>query len=104
MRFVAVLLLVTAANGASATDYFTGDDLEHILLNSGSSTDLSMFRGYVAGVRDIFNGKLFCVSDDVLPLHAAATVSKYLDDHSGNQDKPAKLVVINALKSSYPCE
>lgn len=103
-RLVAACLLILASSAAIADDYFTGNDLEHILLDSGSSTDIAMFRGYVAGVRDIFNGKLFCVPDDVPPLKAAATVRKYLHEQSGTKDKAGKLVVINALKSSYACD
>lgn len=101
---LAALVLIAANRVALAADYFTSDDLKNILLKSGSSTDIAMFRGYVAGVRDIFNGRLFCVGDNVQPLQAAATVRKYLGDHSRKSTEPAKLVVINALKSSYPCK
>jgi len=98
------ILLAAVCRVGSAADYFTSGDLQNILLNSGSSTDIAMFRGYVAGVRDIFNGKLFCVPDDVHSLQAAATVRNYLAGQSNAQEEPAKLVVINALKSSYGCE
>lgn len=99
--FVALLLCIFCASAYA--DYFTGNGLEQELLQSGRTVDVSMFRGYVAGVQDVFNGEAFCVPADVPLSQASAVVKKYLADNPRLWNDPAKLLVIKALKHAYPC-
>lgn len=101
-RIVASMLLLAVAASASA-DYFTGNDVEKHLLNTGRVTDIAMFRGYVAGVSDVYNGKLFCAPPDVELSQASAVVKKYLSENPRLWNEPAKVLVIQALESAYPC-
>lgn len=100
--FIALLFLVLS--GSASADYFTGNDLNQHLLNSGSTLGIAMFRGYVAGVQDTFNGVSFCVPSDVPLSQAAAVVRKYLSDNPKSWNKPADVLVFEALKQAYPCK
>lgn len=102
MRFLIAILLCVVCTTAYA-DYFTGNDLEQKLLQSGRTIDVSMFRGYVAGVQDSFNGEAFCVPENVQLSQASAVVKKYLAENPRLWNEPAKLLVIKALKHAYPC-
>jgi hypothetical protein len=102
MRLLVGLLLL-AASGSASADYFSGNDLNQELLSSGRVIDIAMFRGYVAGVQDVSNGQLFCVPEDVPLSQASAIVQKYLSDNPRLWNKPAKDLVVRALRSAYPC-
>jgi hypothetical protein len=102
MRIVVAVLLLLASSSASA-DYFTGNDLNQHLLSSERLADIAMFRGYVAGVQDVFNGQLFCVPEDVPLSQASAVVKKYLSDNPQLWNKPAKELVVDSLRLAYPC-
>lgn len=102
MRVLIALLLCVVCTSAYA-DYFSGNDLEQKLLQSNRMVDVSMFRGYVAGVQDVFNGVAFCVPEDVPLSQASAVVKKFLADNPRLWNEPAKLLVIKALKHAFPC-
>lgn len=102
MRIIVALLLL-AASGSASADYFSGNDLYQKMLSSGRLVDVAMFRGYVAGIQDAFNGHLFCVPEGVPLSQASAVVQKYLSDNPKLWNKPAKELVVSSLKSAYPC-
>lgn len=105
----AILLLVSGtALGASApsdsANYFTGNSFSAALVGTPGASDLALFRGYVASIHDVFNGKLFCVPDDIPLSQAAAVARKYLVQRPKEWNEPAKLLLVNAIKESYPCK
>ncbi|WP_426703282.1 Rap1a/Tai family immunity protein [Rhodanobacter sp. Col0626] len=63
-----------------------------------------MFRGYVGGVQDSFNGIAFCVPADVPLSQASAVVRKYLADNPQLWNEQANVLVVRALKQAYPCQ
>lgn len=97
---VALLILASSAFAASQT----GNELSQGMTTANRMAQTPLFRGYVAGVQDVFEGKLFCVPDDVPPRQSAAVVAKYLADHPEYWNQAAKLLVANALKSAFPCD
>ena len=53
-----ILFLLFALYGLAWADYFNGHDLvKH--MNSADRHDVAMFRGYIAGVQDVYNGEVF---------------------------------------------
>lgn len=84
-------------------DYFTGNDLVK-LMNSKRTIDLSMYRGYVAGVQDSYNGTYFLVPSPVKMSQAEAIVSKYLRGHPEIWHDAAKNIVIFALQETFPLQ
>ncbi len=67
------LLIVPLARA----DYFYGNGLIK-LMDSDRSIDFGMYRGYVAGVQDVFNGVFFCVPKKVRLSQASEIVSQYV--------------------------
>jgi Rap1a immunity proteins len=96
------LLLIALPSGALA-DYFDGNELKK-LSESQRDVDVTMYRGYVAGVQDSFNGVLFCVHPDVRLSQAAAVVSNYLARNPERWHLPARQLVGDALTKVFPCK
>ncbi len=91
MRTVCVTFLLLFA-GTAWADYFDGNELKK-LMDSERGVDEAVYRGYVAGVQDSYNGQLFCVHESVRLSQASAIVKKYLVDNGRNQLPPAERVV-----------
>ena len=100
---VALFCLVALCSGVASADYFTGNDLKKHLLDSGREVDEAMYRGYVAGVQDSYNGVLFCVPEEVLMSQASALVRKYIADKPKFWHKAGKQMIVDALREAYPC-
>jgi hypothetical protein len=98
-----VLFLLFALYGLAWADYFNGHDLvKH--MNSADRHDVAMFRGYIAGVQDVYNGEVFCVPGNVRLSQAASVVVKYLTAHTSLRRLLAKQLVMNALVDAFPCK
>jgi hypothetical protein len=68
-----VVLLLFALDGLAWADYFNGHDLvKH--MNSADRHDGAMFRGYIAGVQEVYSGEVFCASGNVRLSQAASVV------------------------------
>lgn len=98
------IVLMAALSGPAFGDYFTGNELKQQLLDSGRAVDEGMFRGYVAGVQDSWNGTLFCVPEDVLMSQSSAVVKKFISDNPKLWHKSAKELIAKALNDAYPCK
>lgn len=90
-------ILVSSAHG----DYFEGNDLMK-LKQSREIHDETMYRGYVAGVQDAFNGYYFSIPPDVRMSQAAEIVYQYIKGKPKRWHEPAKVLIIDALKESFP--
>lgn len=98
-----VPLLLVAMHEFASADYWNGHDLvKH--MNSADVQDVAMFRGYVAGVQDVYNSKVFCVPGNVRLSQAAAIVATYLTANPQLWRLPAKQLVRNALVDRFPCK
>lgn len=102
MRTARISLLLLFA-GAAWADYFDRNSLKK-LMDSERTIDEAMYRGYVAGVQDSYNGVLFCVHEGVRMSQASAIVKKYFADNPKNWHMAAQQLVINALTESFPCK
>lgn len=101
MRLVLFVVLIFSA--PASADYFDGNTLKR-LLDSSREFDEAMYRGYVAGVQDSYNGVLFCVHEKVLLSQAYSVVKKYLENNPKDWHKAAKTLVIDALSEAFPCK
>lgn len=99
MIFLSLLLL----SKQSFADYFDGNALQK-MATSSQAHDISMFRGYVAGIQDFNNGSYFCVPADVRLSQSSAVVQKYLEENPQSWHFVAKQIVIMALTKAFPCE
>jgi len=67
-----------------------------------SNDSTGFYSGYVAGIADAFGELLFDIPAGVNLKQIKAIVSKYIDDNPTEWNKPAKEIVINALKKAFP--
>jgi len=95
-----VLVLFYSVSVAYA-DYFDGNMLIK-LMDSTRDVDITMSRGYVAGIQDSFNGGEFLVPPKVKMSQASAVVHKYLKAHPEKWHEAAWVLVVEALKDAYP--
>lgn len=102
IKIFILILLVNSITPVYA-DYFDGNALQK-MATSSQAHDVSMFRGYVAGIQDFNNGSYFCVPADVRLSQSSAIVEKYLEDNPQNWHFVAKQIVITALTKAFPCE
>jgi len=108
MRLIlmAAILLLNMGNAwAGLTD---GNKLHQWLLEeekpNGSSLEIGLSYGYVNGVLDMGNGILFCIAEGVTMGQLIAIVTKHLKDNPEKWNQPAQFIVINAMKSAFPCK
>jgi hypothetical protein len=101
VQFV-VWCVLCATSGVAGADYFNGHDLvQH--MHSADPHDVAMFRGYIAGVQDVYNGETFCVPGHVRLSQAASVVATYLTANPPLRRLPAKQLVLQALVDRFPC-
>jgi len=98
-KYIVLLLMVSIANA----DYFDGNGLIE-LMDSTRNINVTMYRGYVAGVQDSYNGVSFCVPYNVRLNQSSAIVSEYLRKHPKRWHEPAKFLIIDAMKEAFACE
>lgn len=61
------------------------------------------FVGYVAGAADALNGSVICAPKGTTLAQTQTVVTDYLKKHPDQWEKPAKALVLTALKQAYPC-
>lgn len=83
-------------------DYYDGNGLLALANNGDVGTTL-MYRGYVAGVQDSFNGNYFCVPTNVRLNQSSEIILKYLNANPKQWHLAAKSLVIEALNDAFPC-
>jgi len=64
--------------------------------------DASWYQGYVTGIADACDGVMFSIPVGVMPKQIYEIVGKYLDDHHGELNKPADVLVEKAIMSAFP--
>ena len=102
IRLLAFLLLLFYTSLAHA-DYFYGNDLIQ-LINSNQHMEIAMYRGYIAGVQDSYNGIYFCVPKTVRLSQSSEIVTQYLKADPKKWHEAAKVLVIEALSNVFPCK
>ena len=102
MRFFIAIMTLCLFPMIAFADYLDGNEIQK-LSRDENSYNFELFRGYVAGIQDGYNGEMFCVHSDVRLSQAVAVVKKYLNENPNIWHLPAKIVVIEALKASFPC-
>ena len=84
-------------------DYFDGNDLIK-LMDSREVEAVSVYRGYVAGVQDSFNGVYFCMPPNVRLSQTCEIVTQYVKMYPTKWHEAAKNLIIEALKNAFPCK
>ena len=98
-----LMLLLLFYTQLAYADYFHGNDLIR-LMDSSETIDVAMYRGYVAGVQDSYNGVLFCVPEKVRLSQSCEIVAQYIKADPKKWHEAAKILVIEALRSAFPCK
>lgn len=101
-KLILSILLLFSVPSVQA-DYFYGNDLIK-LMDSSRPNDIAMYRGYVAGVQDSFNGNVFCVPEKVRLSQASEIVSQFIKSDPKQWHEPSDYLVLIALKDAFPCE
>lgn len=63
----------------------------------------SSYMGYVNGIVDSFDGKLFCIPVSVTASTLAFDTLNYYEKNLGMINKQGSEIVILALRGKYPC-
>ena len=64
----------------------------------------AMYMGYISGVMDSFDGKLFCVPNGVQISTLSDQTLNYIEKNLSIINKNAGDIVILALQKNYPCK
>lgn len=102
MKYILTIGLVILSMQASA-DYYDGNGLLNLANDESVSAQL-MYRGYVAGVSDSFNGKNFCVPKNVRLNQSAEIVLNYIQADPKRWHLAGKNLIIYALIDAFPCK
>ena len=98
-----ILFLLFALYGLAWADYFNGHDLvKH--MNSADRHDVAMFRGYIAGVQDVYNGEVFLRPRSRQTEPSGIRRCQYLTAHPSLRHLLVKQLVMNALVDAFPCK
>lgn len=113
-KIIMCLLLWTMGTQAQAAYFFDGNKLVKLTsafnrtVEGGSTTsdggDALMLMGYVAGMHDLFNDKLFCPDANVRPQQLIVILSKYLYDKPDRLAENGGNLTLEAFKNAYPCK
>lgn len=107
MKKVLFFLALTLTNNAAVAGFTDGNELYQWMLEKekqNGSFKSGLFNGYVAGVVDLGDEFLFCLTAGVTRGQYSAVVSKYLKNNPEKWNKAAETIVVNALKEAFPCE
>ena len=107
MRVVLLLALVWTMSAKAA--FYSGNELYSYLQDfrkTSSRDDTTAFvgAGYVVGVFDAGNGRLWCAGDQVSVRQVIDIAFDYLDQHPESRRFEAASVVRDALSDAFPCE
>jgi hypothetical protein len=113
-RFLLFLLILGCIYPSSvAADALRGDQILNWLTSKSSSTiDLARTKGYIQGILELYvvlsyrnpDLNIYCVQDKrISTLEATDIIVKWLKNHPKRLKEPAVLLVLHALKDTYPC-
>ncbi len=98
-----LILISTSAN--SLAGFVDGNELSKWEKEqSKANFESGLFNGYVAGVVDVGDGILFCTTSGVTRGQLSAIAAKYLKNNPEQWNKQASTLVIESMKSAFPCE
>ena len=109
-KILIVIALSTLIFQSAHAEFKTGNGLvtvwrEYAKANAGNSyndNDDGFYTGYVAGICDANMRTLFHIPEGATIGQACDVVGKWLDRHPEEWNKPAKQLVVQALKEAFP--
>lgn len=104
---VGLFVLVLGAPAQAAGYYHRADALDQLRLaydRNDPEAKAAYFRGYVVGVADSENGRLWCPPGDVSAERIQQIVSKYMRENPATATQDAVSVVTTALGTGFPCK
>jgi hypothetical protein len=107
MRVALLLALIWTMSAEAA--FYSANELYLYLVDfrkASSRDDTTAFigAGYVVGVFDSGNGRLWCAGDQVSVRQIIDITFDYLDQHPESGRFEAASIVREALSDAYPCE
>ena len=101
MKKVVLLLSVLAASAHA--EFYDGNEILR-RMQSSSLVDQAIAVGYVSGVSDTGNNVTHCVPKSVTVGQVHDMVKNYLEANPANRHYTADSLIINLLKSVWPCQ
>ncbi len=111
MKKILIVIAVFVLTFQSAhAEFKTGNGLvtvwrEYSKANAGNpynENDDGFYTGYVAGICDANTHTLFNIPEGATIGQACDVVGKWLDKHPEELNKPARQLVVQALKEAFP--
>lgn len=108
MKKVKLILGISLISFSCNVFAFTGNELYSGMQDWRSKPSIDLINaatkvGFVHGVADATNGLYFCPPSGVTIGQTIDIVFLYLQNQPEKRNQPASDLVINALKSVYPC-
>lgn len=100
MRSVITLSLALCTTFAHA-EFYSGNKLLSML--RGDTIQEMHAVGYVVGVADTVRGALYCPPDSITVGQLGDMVKQHLADNPSERHKTADLLVVNLLRTTWPC-
>lgn len=105
MKLIILMLLVTFS-GIAVAGFYNGNQL-YVLSKTVDSdnerySDTIFFDGYVMGVVDSYDGKLFNLPNGVTVGQIRSIVAKYLKNNPEYRNYPAPQLIIVAIANAFP--
>jgi len=102
MKTLAIAVLLLLLPTASMANFYDGYKLKEMIDNK-TGQELTAV-GYVVGVSDAYDGEYFCIPQRAKVGQLHAVVKKSLEDNPQDWHMAAFLLVVVALKQSFPCK
>jgi len=107
MRVALLLALIWTMSAEAA--FYSANELYSYLVDfrknySGDDATAFIGAGYVVGVFDSGNGRLWCADDQVSVRQVIDITFNYLDQHPESRRFEAASIVREALSDAFPCE
>lgn len=100
---VLVFAAVVAASSVAQAQYMTGNNLLDYM-GSNSPVDRAVASGFVSGVADALDGKVFCVPVGATVGQARDVTRSLLVEFPQQRHEPGYWFVVEALRRAWPCQ
>jgi hypothetical protein len=104
-KILAIALIFTSISAHAG--FINGTELMQDLeadQRGEASYDVGVATGYIMGVADTAEGVLLCIPAKTSVKQTKQVVFNYMKSHPESWSKSAEVVIINALKNTWPCE